>query len=131
MNNILLIMLLCVFCGCNGQTSSSEPQAPAIQEQDVSINDWQKDKNGCLKIRTKELAETLIEKYNLKNKTQSEFLNVFGIPNKKEERNNQQVLIYYFDCVCDNGELVEGGDKCYAEFYFENDSLKNEIFLCE
>lgn len=51
--------------------------------------------------------------------------------NEIDSINNQEVLIYYFDCVCNKGKLNLKGDKCYSNFYFEKDKLKTEEFICE
>ena len=42
----------------------------------VIINDWKKDQNGCLKLRTKKLAIELIAKHNL-NHSSKENLSMF------------------------------------------------------
>jgi hypothetical protein len=129
--NSLIILLCLLFFGCNSHEQNSKPVYDKAEQKSEKMNEWQKDKNGCLQIRNKKLAEDLLLKYNLKNKSQSDFLKVFGLANEKKTSDNQQVLIYYFDSVCNENELVKDGDKCYAEFYFENDSLKKEIYLCE
>jgi len=129
--NSLVILFYLLLCCCNGNETNSNSVYNKVEQTNVVMNEWKKDKNGCLKIRNKKLAETLLQKYNLRNRTQSEFLKVFGVANEKKASDNQQILVYYFDSVCNENELVKGGDKCYAQFYFEKDSLKKEIFLCE
>lgn len=129
MKNSLLIFSAYLFLSCNGQTSSSEPQE--IQEQVTLMNDWQKDKNGCLKIRNKELAERLVTENALRSKTKKDFVKIFGEPNQTESEQEQFVLIYFFDCVCQDNEPIKGGDKCYARFYFKQDRLNLEEFICE
>ena len=42
----------------------------------VIINDWKKDQNGCLKLRTKKLAIELIAKHN-QNHSSKENLSMF------------------------------------------------------
>ena len=37
------------------------------KQNEAIINDWKKDQNGCLKLRTKKLAIELIAKHNLDN----------------------------------------------------------------
>jgi hypothetical protein len=130
MNSLIILLSLLLF-GCNGHVQNSKPVYINAEQKNETMNEWQKDRNGCLKIRNKKLAEDLLKKHNLKNKSQSDFLKVFGLANEKKTSDNQQVLIYYFDSVCNENELVKDGDKCYAEFYFKNDSLQNEIYLCE
>jgi hypothetical protein len=97
-------------------------------EQNVMIiNDWKKDQNGCLKLRTEKLAIELIAKHNLNDSSKEKFINVFGEPNEKKLINDAEVLVYYFDTLCDAQEQ----DKCYAEFYFRRGLLTSTEFLCE
>jgi len=126
-NNLLIITL---FYLCTGYQNNSHSTEFKNTEQ-VLTNDWIKDKNGCLKLRNKELAYKLIEENNLKNKSKEEFLKVFGVANKNDTIKNNEILIYYFDCVCFSNQLKENGDKCYANFYFEKEQLKSEEFICE
>ena len=91
------------------------------------INDWKKDQNGCLKLRTEKLAIELIAKHNLNHSSKEKFINVFGEPNEKKFINDTEVLVYYFDTLCDAQEQ----DKCYAEFYFRRGLLTSTEFLCE
>ena len=93
----------------------------------VIINDWKKDQNGCLKLRTENLAIELIAKHNLNHSSKEKFINVFGEPNEKKLINDTEVLVYYFDTLCD----VQEQDKCYAEFYFKSGLLTSTEFLCE
>ena len=93
----------------------------------VIINDWKKDQNGCLKLRTENLAIELIAKNNLNHSSKEKFINVFGEPNEKRFINDTEVLVYYFDTLCDAQEQ----DKCYAEFYFKSGLLTSTEFLCE
>ena len=48
-------------------------------------------------------------------------------PMKKKIINDTEVLVYYFDTLCD----VQEQDKCYAEFYFKCGLLTSTEFLCE
>ena len=92
-----------------------------------NINDWKKDQNGCLKLRTENLAIELIAKHNLNLSSKEKFITVFGEPNEKKLINDTEVLVYYFDTLCDAQEQ----DKCYAEFYFKRGLLTSTEFLCE
>ena len=97
------------------------------EQNEVIINDWKKDQNGCLKLRTEKLAIELIAKHNLNDSSKEKFINVFGEPNEKKFINDAEVLVYYFDTLCDAQEQ----DKCYAEFYFKRGLLTSTEFLCE
>ena len=85
------------------------------EQNEAIINDWKKDQNGCLKLRTKKLAIELIAKHNLDHSSKEKFIN------------DAEVLVYYFDTLCDAQEQ----DKCYAEFYFKSGLLTSTEFLCE
>ena len=63
------------------------------------INDWKKDQNGCLKLRTEKLAIELIAKHNLNHSSKEKFITVFGEPNEKKLINDAEVLVYYFDTL--------------------------------
>ncbi len=130
MNSLFVLFSLLLF-GCNSHNQNSKLDNDNSEQKSNNIIKWQKDKNGCLKIRSKKLAEDLLKEHYLKNKSESDFLKVFGLANEKKKSNNQRVLVYYFDSVCNETELLKDGDRCYAEFYFENDLLKNVIYLCE
>jgi hypothetical protein len=130
-NNLLIVTMVFLLASCNSQENKSKVN---IGEQAAVLpisNDWQKDKEGCLKLRNEKLAYWLITENNLRNSNKADFLKVFGAANKIDNINNQEVLIYYFDCVCKNSKLYENGDKCYASFYFEKDTFKIEEFICE
>ena len=71
------------------------------EQNETIINDWKKDQNGCLKLRTKKLAIELIAKHNLNHSSKEKFINVFGEPNEKKFINDTEVLVYYFDNILD------------------------------
>ena len=96
------------------------------EQNETIINDWKKDQNGCLKLRTEKLAIELIAKHNLNLSSKEKFINVLE-PNEKKFMNDAEVLVYYFDTLCDAQEQ----DKCYAEFYFKSGLLTSTEFLCE
>lgn len=131
MKNSIILIFACFIFSCN----NSENSISIINNSQVSkseMNDWQKDKDGCLKLRTKELAEELIKKNNLYKKRREDFLQIFGKPNEiKQEGNKYVILIYYFDSSCIEGQLQKDSEKCYANFYFSNDKLVREVYLCE
>ena len=97
------------------------------EQNQTIINDCKKHQNGCLKLRTEKLAIELIAKHNLNHSSKEKFINVFGEPNEKKLINDTEVLVYYFDTLCD----VQEQDKCYAEFYFKSGLLTSTEFLCE
>ncbi|MDP4203139.1 MAG: hypothetical protein Q8861_10610 [Bacteroidota bacterium] len=94
---------------------------------------WQTDKLGCKGIRSDSLAYKLIKDYDLKGKSIKDFKVVFGEPNKVIQSQNRIILEYYYNAICDsNVTLIERGDKCYADFYFDIfDHFKFVDFVCE
>jgi hypothetical protein len=129
MNKSLLVLLSLIFLSCNGQETSKSKET---KKQSINhTNDWKRDEYGCLKLRNKKLADSLIKKHNLEQETVEKFEQVFGQPNDTKVVNTQNVLIYYFDCICKENTIVKNSDKCYAEFYFKNNKLIDKIFLCE
>jgi len=128
---LLSIGIILLLQSCNSQPNGKvKTNNPTTSNEEVT-NDWKKDKVGCLKLRTEQLATTLIKNNQLVNATKERFLKVFGSPNETQDREGKEVLIYYFDTVCVDGKLKQAGDKCYANFYFVGNSLGYQEFICE
>jgi len=85
-------------------------------------NKWTTDSIGCY-FRTLELADSLIITNDLLGKSSNEFIKIFGEPNKIVKRDTKKFLIYYMNTFCRNGKLIDGADKSWVEFDFENDKL--------
>lgn len=131
MKKFFLIIYLILLCNCNNQKKNSNIEINKDLSKKEIINNWQSDKYGCLKIRNKVISENLINNYNLINKHISEFIKVFGQPNEEIKNNDTLILVYYFDSICNNNKIVTDGDKCFVEFYFENNLLKENTYICE
>jgi hypothetical protein len=95
------------------------------------INEWKKDSLGCLKLRTKAKAEVILQFLKKDTLTKRIVYYNFGIPNELQHYSNNLILIYYFDCACNNNKLIVKSDKCYAKFYFQNDTFKEIDYVCE
>lgn len=122
-----VISLLAIVLSCSCDNGIKKPVVITKE-----LNDWGKDRDGCMKLRSKELAKKLIKEYQLMHKTKSDFINVFKEPNSlKKDGDKTVVLTYYFDAICDNDKIIEGSDRCYANFYFTNDKFLSEEFICE
>lgn len=121
---LLVLMFSSAVSACNidnGHLLSGEDQRP---EPDKA-QEWRNDSCGCLGIRSMNLAKMLIEENGLLNKTVEEFVGVFGAPNKKKTVTNTVILLYYSNSICDeNRRLNVGSDRCWIEFVFENNQLK-------
>ncbi|GIV45094.1 MAG: hypothetical protein KatS3mg035_2222 [Bacteroidia bacterium] len=132
--SVVLIMFIWTYLliECNyGQNKHKSSNINNVKVMNLTINDWQKDKEGCLKLRTKVLAEKLIIEHELYEKGKNDFLKIFGQPNEIRQNEKQLILIYYFDTVCQDGRIQKNGDKCYANFYFNNNKLIMREYLCE
>lgn len=69
---------------------------------DTNKQKWIQDTNGCIHLRTPELADSLIEKYDLLHKSKSDFLSVFGKPNEILNTKEKTYWRYYIESVCEN-----------------------------
>lgn len=130
-NSIFIAGILLIFLSFSCNSTDNKKIINNNSKDLIELNDWKKDKEGCLKLRNEKLANKLIIENNLQNGNKKSFTQVFGVANKIEKRNSEVVLIYYFDSVCKEGNIYEKGDKCYANFYFKEDVLKSQEFICE
>lgn len=92
---------------------------------DTNKQKWIQDTNGCIHLRTPELADSLIEKYDLLHKSKSDFLSVFGKPNEILNTKEKTYWRYYIESVCENEILIEEADKSWIDFVFIHDTLIN------
>ena len=90
---------------------------------------WRYDRLGCLKLRNESLSETLIDNFELENKPQYRFIEIFGRPNVETERDGDKILIYYFNSTCRDGKFIDSSDYCYAEFIFRFDKLTERNYI--
>lgn len=68
---------------------------------------------------------------NLMNGSYSDFVEIFGMPNKTEKNNDNIMLFYYADSNCNNGKIIKGTDQCYIIFYFNNNKYVDISMRCE
>ncbi len=105
-----------------------------IHTTDVHIKmlskQWKADSLGCQRLRTKIMAETMIDSLKLKNAEKMAFLEMFGSPNRKYTSGERLVLGYYFDSICINKKLIDSVDYCMAEFTFERNMLIQQNYIC-
>ena len=117
MKFIIFIVGSLLFMECNQKLSLS--------------NDWVKDKYGCFNLRTKELADSLINKNNLYSKGEKEFIKVFGNADYTVNNGYYKDMCYYYDSNCNNCEIIKSSDKCVFIFEFKKDSLFRFYQQCE
>ena len=126
-------LLLLFACGQRKEPISSK--TPLLKSNNDSLmqysNDWKKDSLGCLKLRSKEKGEAIINFLRRDSITRRLLYEYLGKSNELHKSKDSTILVYYFDCNCNSGYLVHGSDKCYAKFYLKSDVLENTDFLCE
>ena len=130
--SLLLIFLAFLFsCSENGGSniSTSNEGNSSSKSLDSLAQRWMDDSLGCKKFRTKEVAESIINRLKLDKSSKEEFLKVFGRPNI--ERDNSTIG-YYFNSFCINGNFIDSSDYCIAEFTFGSAGiLMNRNYLCK
>lgn len=126
MGHIKYYIFLLLFYSCKKE--------PSYKTLDKSIqNIWKADSLGCLNKRSLELAKELIIKNELIGKSELEFINIFGLPNKLIKQRDKVVYIYYIETRCKKGKIIENIDKCWIQINFEKGRLVSipELFSCE
>jgi len=103
--------------------------APQREMKEVIL--WKSDSLGCEKIRTKEMAEKIIDSLKLSEVNESEFLKYFGNPNTRVNREENIVLGFYFDALCRDNKLIDSADYCIAEFTFKGKKLIQRNYVCQ
>lgn len=127
-----MFLLSCSGSGNKGSVDGSklEIHQPG-KEIEILIKKWQSDSLGCQKLRTKQVAETIIDSLQLGGTTKVEFfLKVFGTPNTENEREGSKIIGYYFDAICREGKFIDSADYCVAEFTFKQDKLIQRNYIC-
>lgn len=131
--SIFFLVIGLLFPSC--QNSRKETIHNFTESKDIPMktNDWKRDKEGCLRLRSLGLAEELINKNDLLNKSKEKFLSVFGEPNDMIEDESISKLIYYIENVCKEGVPIRNADRCWIQFDFYNDELIQipKVFACE
>ena len=131
--NILFATTLCTFVSC--QTNKSRNSVAHIDSL-VSYNTetkinmyediWKKDSCGCLKMRTAQMADSIITNNHLIGKDTLAFIAHMGKYNKKENNQEGFILIYYINSTCLDGAIDDNADESWIRFSFTNDGkLKN------
>lgn len=133
--NILMLAFLLFSFSCTSKKTKPKESSTFHLTNDILLRDvteWKNDSLGCLKLRSKENAEiiiSLLKKDSIITK-QTLYQNL-GRPNEEQQDNDDFILIYYFDCLCNDGSLIKDSDKCYARFYLQSDLFKEMDFICE
>ena len=81
-------------------------------------------------MRSPQLADSLIDGYDLFHKSKKEVLAVFGSPNEVEYSHDKLYMYYYFESVCEGGKPIEGADRSWIELIIVNDTLSEMPGFC-
>lgn len=129
---VFVFLLSCSGSGNTGSAIGNKKEARLrCKEIDTLIKKWQSDSLGCQKLRTKDVAETIIDSLKLNSASEVEFLKVFGKPNTENEREGSKILGYYFDAICRDGKFIDSADYCIAEFSFVQNKLIQRNYICQ
>ena len=82
---------------------------------------WKRDSFGCLKMRTAQMADSIITNNSLVGKDTLAFIAHMGKYNKKENNQEGFVLIYYIKSICLDGAIDDNADKSWIRFPFNRD----------
>jgi hypothetical protein len=141
---LLILFLLSIFSSCShrrtaadtielGKSTVQYNLSPDLLANDTNRQKWVQDSCGCLRLRTLQLAESLIEEYDVLHRSKDNFISVFGEPNNVKTMQDKAILSYYIESVCYDGLFVESGDKAWIDFEFRNDTLISipDVFYIE
>lgn len=130
---ICVQIFLAFLLSCSGNGNSPQnvhkSKGPS-KEVEIFIQQWKSDSLGCQKLRTKIKAEAIIDSLKLGSSEKTEFISVFGNPNKQDTREGSIILGYYFDAICINEKLMDSADYCIAEFTFMENKLTQRNYIC-
>lgn len=124
-----ILLLLCICNGCFKNDKKVEKQDN--WEINLLIDKWQSDSLGCKKMRSKELAERIIDSLNLEHATKIEFIKIFGNPNIEKKDDGIEFLCYYFNTLCEKDSIIYDSDYCFAEFSFKQNKLIRKNYICQ
>ena len=132
--NMLLATVLCTCMSCqkaqNG-FSVSHVDSLVVSNKDAKTNMyediWKRDSCGCLKMRTAQMADSIITNNNLIGKDTLAFIAHMGKYNKKENNIEGFVLVYYIKSICLDGAIDDNADKSWIRFAFNRDGKLKKI----
>jgi hypothetical protein len=125
-----MIVLFLLSCAGNGNGKPVNANSQNAERLSKEIEMWQSDSLGCQKLRTKQIAEKIIDSLRLESTAKADFLKVFGNSNIESKRGSNIILGYYFDAICRDGKFIDSADYCIAEFTFKTDKLVSRNYIC-
>ncbi len=119
-SNVLCALLLLVACNTNSNRSSAQKaEVAGTDSLKILADQWNSDLAGCDSLRSIDVFKRLLKGYALDRQKEGEILNILGKPNAEESYADEKVIIYYFDSMCRNNQLVEGSDKSSIRIIFD------------
>ena len=124
----ILATALCTFMSCQRAKDRfpiTHIDSLVISNIDAKTNMyediWKRDSCGCLKMRTTQMADSIITNNGLVAKDTLAFIAHMGKYNKKENNQEGFVLIYYIKSICLDGAIDDNADKSWIRFPFNRD----------
>ena len=125
---VFFATVLCAFLSCQNtkrQHSMVQGDSTVVSNTDdkVSMYEdvWKRDSCGCLKLRTAQMADSIIINNNLVGRDTLVFIEHMGNYNKKQKKQDGFVLIYYIKSICINNVIDENADNSWIMFDFNHD----------
>jgi hypothetical protein len=111
-----------------GKAKLASDNNDVVKLQTIVNNDslliaWRKDSLGCLKLRSYESIQVLVEKYDLTKKYPQEIINLIGKPNKEFIEGKKKILTYYYNTCCKDGILDKECDYSWIDFSFTDSTI--------
>ena len=135
--SISIFLMLLFTARCGNLTSENEDHFDCddlIDQQDSVLKNWMVDSLGCKGIRTPEMAEIIVNKFDLYKKDKVDVVKYLGLPNKIECKDDICEYIYYFNTTCvGDSILIQESDKCYFSLIIDSGKLIEfpEVYICE
>jgi hypothetical protein len=128
-----LFVYLVLFLSCSN--SRTENQSKVRKDKTVIVNDtisryiadWKKDSLGCLGLRDYNKLQYILKYFNLISKSKEEVVNILGQPDFIINDDTEMRFTYYFDTMCDKGEMIDSTDFCWARVTFDKGSKVKQI----
>ncbi|WP_130276326.1 hypothetical protein [Cecembia calidifontis] len=95
-NYLIYSFIVFLFCQCSSK----------VEVEGIDIEQWKKDRNGCLGWRLNEIEKFRVVKNEFLGKNNQALIKTFGRPDKVELADRSQTFFIYF---------IEPGPECNTE----------------
>jgi hypothetical protein len=118
----IVLMSSCVF------TNKNFKKREALEPL---CHDWRIDSLGCEGNRSLSIFEEICDStYLSSDNSYVKLLADLGKPNKQTNQDSLNILKYYLNAFCDDGEVVDSMDICYLEIHFNKNSYFRHFVVC-